>query len=123
MGDGDSKPLLKIEFTEKQARRQIMEELIRKNGEGQSLLNQIGIEGLYNKSYGSLLYDKAYCQEPEQFNIMLKPKFRANFRAGYWEVVFFHTKPLEVYRWKCGHDKWKSSYGRNQIAAALFFVY
>ena len=83
-----------IEFTEKQARRQIMEELLRKDDESRSLLSQIGIEGLYNKSYGSLLYDRAYCQEPERFNIMLKPKFRANFRAGYWEVVFYHTKPL-----------------------------
>ena len=84
-----------IEFTEKQARRQIMEELLRKDDESRSLLSQIGIEGLYNKSYGSLLHDRAYCQEPERFNIMLKPKFRANFRAGYWEVVFFHTKPLD----------------------------
>ena len=83
-----------IEFTEKQARRQIMEELLRKDDESRSLLSQIGIEGLYNKSYGSLLHDRAYCQEPERFNIMLKPKFRANFRAGYWEVVFYHTKPL-----------------------------
>lgn len=94
-----------IEFTEKQARRQIMEELLRKDDESRSLLSQIGIEGLYNKSYGSLLYDKAYCQEPEQFNIMLKPKFRANFRAGYWEVVFFHTSPWIVSQRNCGHDK------------------
>ena len=71
-----------------------MEELLRKDDESRSLLSQIGIEGLYNKSYGSLLHDRAYCQEPERFNIMLKPKFRANFRAGYWEVVFYHTKPL-----------------------------
>ena len=31
-----------------------------------------------------------------QENIMLRPYFRANFKAGYWEAVFFHTKPLGV---------------------------
>ena len=38
-------------------------------------------------------------QEPEKpkgENIMLRPYFRANFKAGYWEAVFFHTKPLGV---------------------------
>ena len=25
---------------------------------------------------------------------MLKPKLRANYKTGYWEVIFLHTRPL-----------------------------
>lgn len=85
-----------VDFTEQQVRRQITEELLRKNEDGIRMIDQIGIDGFYSKGYGSLLYDREFCQEPERFNIMLKPKFRENFRAGYWEVIFFHTKPLGV---------------------------
>lgn len=85
-----------VDFTEQQVRRQITEELLRRNEEGIRLIDQIGIDGLYSKGYGSLLYDRDFCQEPERYNIMLKPKFRENFRAGYWEVIFFHTKPLGI---------------------------
>jgi len=35
-------------------------------------------------------------EKPKGENIMLRPYFRANFKAGYWEAVFFHTKPLGV---------------------------
>jgi hypothetical protein len=85
-----------VDFTEQQARKQITEELLRKDENGLRMIDQIGIDGLYRKGYGSLLYDQEFCKEPEKFNIMLKPKFRENFRAGYWEAVFFHTKPLGI---------------------------
>ena len=32
-------------------------------------------------------------------NIMLLPHFRANFKTGYWEAVFSHTRPLGVVPW------------------------
>lgn len=85
-----------VDFTEQQARKQITEELLQKDENGLRMIDQIGIDGLYRKGYGSLLYDQEFCKEPENFNIMLKPKFRENFRAGYWEAVFFHTKPLGI---------------------------
>lgn len=85
-----------VDFTEQQARKQITEELLQKDENGLRMIDQIGIDGLYRKGYGSLLYDQEFCKEPEKFNIMLKPKFRENFRAGYWEAVFFHTKPLGI---------------------------
>ena len=43
-----------------------------------------------------MIEDKRWCAEPDKYNIMLKPKFRVNFRSGYWEVICLHTKPLDV---------------------------
>ena len=33
-------------------------------------------------------------QRVNDINIMLKPRLRANYKTGYWEVIFLHTKPL-----------------------------
>lgn len=85
-----------VDFPETQVRKQILRELIQKDNDGHRLIDRLGINGYYTKGYGSLLEDREWCTEPERFNIMLKPKFRANFRAGYWEVVCLHTKPLDV---------------------------
>lgn len=40
--------------------------------------------------------DRQWCAGPGEYNIMLNPKFKANFSAGYWEVICLHTKPLDV---------------------------
>lgn len=85
-----------VDFPEKQIRKQILEELLRKDEDGYRLIDRLGINGYYSKGYGSMIEDREWCAEPDRFNIMLKPKFRANFRAGYWEVVCLHTKPLDV---------------------------
>ena len=85
-----------VDFPEVQIRKQILEELLRKDEDGYRLIDRLGINGYYGKGYGSMIEDREWCAEPERFNIMLKPKFRANFRAGYWEVVCLHTKPLDV---------------------------
>ena len=85
-----------VDFPEVQIRKQILEELLRKDEDGYRLIDRLGINGYYGKGYGSMIEDREWCAEPERFNIMLKPKFRANFRAGYWEVVCLHTKPLGV---------------------------
>lgn len=85
-----------VDFPEEQVREQILEELLRKDEDGYRLIDRLGINGYYGKGYGSMIEDREWCAEPERFNIMLKPKFRANFRAGYWEVVCLHTKPLGV---------------------------
>ena len=85
-----------VDFTEQQARQQITQELLQKDATGINLIGQIGIDYIYGKGYGSLLHEREYSQEPDQFNVMLKIRFRENFLAGYWEVVFFHTKPLGI---------------------------
>lgn len=85
-----------VDFPEEQVREQILEELLRKNEDGYRLIDRLGINGVYNKGYGSMIEDKRWCSEPDKYNIMLKPKFRVNFRSGYWEVICLHTKPLDV---------------------------
>lgn len=85
-----------VDIPEAQIRKLILEELIQEDEDGYRLIDKIGIHGMYPKGYGSMLEDREWCAEPEKFNIMRKPKFRANFRAGYWEVICLHTKPLDV---------------------------
>lgn len=85
-----------VDFPVSQARKQIQDELILADEDGHRLIDRLGINGVYNKGYGSMIEDRVWCAEPEKFNIMLKPKFRANFRVGYWEVICLHTKPLSV---------------------------
>lgn len=85
-----------VDLPEAQIRKLILKELIQKAEDGCRLIDRLGINGLYNKGYGSMVEDREWCAEPDRFNIMLKPKFRANFRAGYWEVVCLHTKPLNI---------------------------
>lgn len=85
-----------VDFPEAQIRKQILDELLQRDEDGYRLIDRLGINGIYNKGYGSMIEDREWCAEPDKYNIMLKPKFRANFRAGYWEVICLHTKPLDV---------------------------
>lgn len=85
-----------VDFPEEQVRKQIMEEFTQKNEDGNRLIDRLGIHGIYTAEYSSMIADREWCAEPERFNIMLNPKFRANFKVGYWEVVCLHTKPLGI---------------------------
>lgn len=85
-----------VDFPEAQVRKQILEELLQEDEDGRRLIGRLGINGIYNKGYGSMIEDRRWCAEPDKYNIMLKPKFRVNFRSGYWEVICLHTKPLDV---------------------------
>lgn len=85
-----------VDFPEAQIRKQVLEELLQEDEDGHRLIDRLGINGIYSKGYGSMIEDQEWCAEPEKYNIMLKPKFKANFRAGYWEVICLHTKPLDV---------------------------
>lgn len=85
-----------VDLSEPLARKQITDELIRNDEAGNCMIYRIGIGGFYPGSYAAMIDDREWCAEPEKFNIMLQPQFRANFRSGYWEVVFFHTKPLGI---------------------------
>lgn len=85
-----------VDFPAAQARKQILEELLQEDKAGRRLIDRLGINGIYNRGYGSMIEDREWCAEPGEYNIMLEPRFKANFRAGYWEVICLHTKPLDV---------------------------
>ena len=85
-----------VDFTEEQART-LTEELVQQNENGETIVGRIGIDTYYHGSYEELLYEqRRSARQEESRNIMLKPRLRANYKTGYWEVIFLHTKPLGI---------------------------
>lgn len=65
--------------------------------EGSHLVKQLGIQGYCGQKYEDMLAGRDWItEEEENNNIMLEKQMRANYRSGYWEVLFFHTKPLGI---------------------------
>ena len=83
-----------IDFTEEQARKE-MAELFQDDESGGWPVEKIGITGVYLDGYGEMIRDKDATEWLHR-NVMVERKLRANFRAGYWELVFLHTKALGI---------------------------
>lgn len=83
-----------IEFTEEQVRN-LLKEMNSEEGD-LDILEKIGIESSYTGRYEDMIKDRRYDLEKQGLNIMLSRKLRANYRSGYWEFIFSHTKPLGV---------------------------
>lgn len=83
-----------IDFTEEQARKE-MAELFQDDKVGGWLIEKIGITGVYLDGYREMIQDKDAAEWMKR-NVMVERKLRANFRAGYWEIVFLHTKSLGI---------------------------
>lgn len=87
-----------VDFTEEQARKQIREDLFGVDKDSLWLIGGIGIVSAYGGRYEDLIELKDWEAKYKAENIALKPelKLRANFRAGYWEASFLHTRPLGI---------------------------
>ncbi len=85
-----------VDFTEDQARGQMMADLFQDDPLAYSLLEKIGITSVYGKEYAEMIEDKRWGADHDSYNVMLDWRLRANHRTGYWEVLFFHTKPLGI---------------------------
>ena len=85
-----------VDFTEEEARTQIERDLFPK-GEAW-LIAEIGISGRYGGRYEGMIEDTSVSEDFLKHNILLagQQRLRANFRSGYWELVFMHTKALGV---------------------------
>lgn len=83
-----------IDFTEEQARTET-EKLFQKDETGMWPIGKIGINGQYLDGYGEMIRDRDTA-EWKECNVIVEKKLRANFRAGYWEQIVLHTKPLGV---------------------------
>lgn len=83
-----------IDFTEEQARKQITEDLFEKDENGKFFISKIGITAGYSGGFAAMIEDKEWAESYKQYNVMLERKLRMNFKAGYWEIAFYHTKPL-----------------------------
>ena len=77
-----------IDFTEEQAREQTRE-LTDMGG----LISRMGIEESFPGKYDDMIDSNREFQLAE-LNVMLERRLQANYKTGYWEVVFSHTKPL-----------------------------
>lgn len=85
-----------VDFTEEQARTQ-MKELFQTEEDSVWLIGRLGIDASYNGTYEDMLDRASWTkQQKSEYNIMLTRKLRANYKAGYWELVFLHTRPLGI---------------------------
>lgn len=85
-----------VDYTEEQARKLIQEDLF--PSEDEWLIAKIGITARYGGTYEDMIDDRKLSAEFRKNNILLgrQKRLRANFRVGYWEMVFMHTKPLGI---------------------------
>ena len=83
-----------VDFTEEQAKVQT-QELFEKDEKGRWLIQRIGINANYGGAYESLINDREWAGWPD-YNVLLEQKYRANYKTGYWELVFTHTKALGI---------------------------
>lgn len=82
-----------IEFTEEQARR-LMDEFFMEDDTGRWPPAALGIDDNYGLGFEAMLRDEKWREYAVQHNVVLERRIRANFKAGYWETVLLHTKPL-----------------------------
>ena len=61
---------------------------------GHWLIGRIGITGNHPKGYSDMIYDKDWREDYHKYNVMLERRLKANYRTGFWEIIFLHTKPL-----------------------------
>ena len=74
--------------------RHLIQELFQKDEAGNWLIQRIGINGNYPKGYAEMIDDKDWREDYRQYNVMLERRLKANYRTGFWEISFLHTKPL-----------------------------
>jgi hypothetical protein len=74
--------------------KELMSDLFQNGEDGQWLIQKIGINGSYDAVYADLIKDRDWWGANKHRNTMLDRRLKANYRTGYWEVTFMHTKPL-----------------------------
>ena len=82
-----------VEFTAEQAMTETRE-LFARDENGEWLIGKLGIRGEYSGKYEDMI-DDPRCATWMDYNIIVEKIFNANVKAGYWEIIITHTKPLE----------------------------
>lgn len=57
------------------------------------MISRIGINARYERGYADMVRNKDW-KEHARYNVMVDQRLKANYRTGYWEIIFLHTKPL-----------------------------
>lgn len=84
-----------VDFTEEQARRLIMEGMLQEYEDDLCLIEKLGIDERYQGRYEDLLRHPDDAKQLARQNIMMDERLRANYKAGYWEIIFSHTRALK----------------------------
>ena len=84
-----------VDFEAEQV-RSLLQELFQEDADERWPICRIGITGNYPGGYTAMVNDKKWSEKYKEHNVMLERWLRANYRRGYWELVFLHTKPLAV---------------------------
>lgn len=81
-----------VSFTADQAMTET-QELFARDEQDNWLIGRLGIAGEYDGKYEDMLADPR-CTTWMDYNIIVEKIFNANVKAGYWEIIITHTKPL-----------------------------
>ena len=82
-----------VDFTAELAMTET-KELFAKDEQGNWLIGRLGITDEYDGKYEEMLADQR-CATWKDDNIIVEKIFNANAKAGYWEIIITHTKPLD----------------------------
>ena len=82
-----------VSFTAEQVMTET-QELFERDEQGDWMIGRLGIEGEYDGKYEEMLADRQ-CATWRNYNIIVEKIFNANAKAGYWEIIITHTKPLD----------------------------
>lgn len=82
-----------VSFTAEQAMTET-QELFERDEQGDWMIGRLGIAGEYDGKYEEMLADRQ-CATWRNYNIIVEKIFNANAKAGYWEIIITHTKPLD----------------------------
>lgn len=74
--------------------RSLIQELFTEDADGCWMIQRIGINGNCPEGYTKMIEDPEWRKVYPEHNVMLERRLKANYRTGYWEIIFLHTKPL-----------------------------
>lgn len=74
--------------------KRLMQELFQEDEDGDWLIQKLGINANYPDGYAEMIDNREWWEGHRQHNVMLERRLKANYRTGFWEIIFLHTKPL-----------------------------
>lgn len=82
-----------VRFEEPEVKN-LTQELFRYDEENEKwMISRIGINAKYERGYADMVRNKGW-KEYARYNVIVDRRLKANYRTGYWEIIFLHTKPL-----------------------------
>lgn len=73
--------------------KNLTQELFQDDENEQWMISRIGIDARYERGYADMVRDKDW-KDHARYNVVVDRRLKANYKTGYWEIIFLHTKPL-----------------------------